>query len=109
MSAETPRNSFRAAVLRGEKPELVLNDKAPQRDPSFDGVDGRLVKRAEARRSDHRGKDRHRLSGETAAIRYRGKESNAELSLNSATVRSSKVRFVGSKTIAWASNSLMKR
>ena len=79
MSAETQRNSFRAAVLRGEKPELVVTDKVSTRDQSSDGVDGKLVKRSEARRADHRGKDRHRLTAENAQIRHAGKTHQAEL------------------------------
>lgn len=78
MSAEQPRNSFRAAVLRGEKPELVVTDKAPQRhDPR--AVKGMRVARTETRRSNHRGKDRHRLSSENVKARFKGKSHKAEL------------------------------
>ena len=79
MSAEQPRNSFRAAVLRGEKPPLVLTDKAPRRGRSKDSIDGELVARSEQRRSNHRGKDRHRLTAEAATIHHRGRKHKVEL------------------------------
>lgn len=78
MSAEQPRNSFRAAVLRGEKPELVVSDKEAKRD-SADAVNGLLVSRSETRSSNHRGKDRHRLSAESVAVRHKGKTHEGEL------------------------------
>lgn len=78
MSAVQPRNSFRAAVLRGEKPELVVTDKDPQRG-NAQAVKGLLVSRAETRRSDHRGKDRHRLTSESVTARYKNKKHKAEL------------------------------
>lgn len=79
MSAEQPRNSFRAAVLRGEKPPLVITDKAPKPRRSKDVVDGDLVARSEQRRANHRGKDRHRLSAEHATAHHRGKKHKVEL------------------------------
>jgi len=78
MSAVQPRNSFRAAVLRGEKPELVVSDKDPKRG-NVRAVKGLLVSRGEARRSNHRGKDRHRLSSETVTVRFKGKKHKADL------------------------------
>ena len=80
MAAEPQRNSFRAAVIRGERPTLVVTDKAPRLDRSHEAetLDG-VVPRSEARRGDHRGKDRHRLSGETATARYGGEEHEVEL------------------------------
>ena len=79
MSAEQPRNSFRAAVLRGEKPPLVVTDKAPRRGRSDDSIDGKLVARSEQRRSNHRGKDRHRLADEAATVHHGGRKHKAEL------------------------------
>ena len=79
MSAEQPRNSFRAAVLRGEQPPLVVTDKAPRRGRSDDVIDGKIVARSEQRRSNHRGKDRHRLASEKATVRHRGRKHKVEL------------------------------
>jgi hypothetical protein len=79
MSAEQPRNSFRAAVLRGEKPPLVVTDKAPRRGRSDDVIEGKIVARSEQRRSNHRGKDRHRLASEKATVRHRGRKHKVEL------------------------------
>ena len=78
MSAVQPRTSFRAAVLRGEKPELVISDKDPKRGHSR-AVKGLLVSRGEARRTNHRGKGRHRLSSETVIARFKGKKHKADL------------------------------
>ena len=69
MSAEPVSNSFRAFVLRGEKPPLVVTDKKRRR-ASEDALDGKLVSRAEPRSSNHRSKDRHRLTGEVATVLY---------------------------------------
>ena len=79
MSDETPRNSFRAAVLRGEKPELVVTDKSPRQNPSSDGVDGDIVRRTESRRGNHRQKDRHRLTSERLVAHYDGRDLEAGL------------------------------
>lgn len=79
MSVEQPRNSFRASVLRGEKAPLVVADKAPKPRRSKNSIDGEFVARSEARRTDHRGKDRHRLSSEGATAHYRGKKHKVEL------------------------------
>jgi hypothetical protein len=79
MSAEQPRNSFRASVLRGEKVPLVVIDKAPRRGRSKDTIDAELVARSEPRRANHRGKDRHRLISERATAFHRGKRHKVEL------------------------------
>ena len=79
MSAEQPRNSFRASVLRGEKAPLVVTDKAPRRGRSKHSIDGDLVARSEMRRSNHRGKDRHRLTSEAATAHHCGKSHEVQL------------------------------
>jgi len=79
MSAEQPRNSFRASVLRGEKAPIVITDKAPKPRRSKGSIDGELVARTEQRRTNHRGKDRHRLSSEQAIAHHKGKKHKVEL------------------------------
>jgi hypothetical protein len=79
MGVEATRNSFRAAILNGEKPVLVVSDKNPQRDGSGDALDGVRVPRSETRRGDHRGGDRHRLNGETATASHDGEISEVEV------------------------------
>lgn len=79
MSAEQPRNSFRASVLRGEKAPVVVTDKAPRRGRSSDTIDGEIVARSEKRRTNHRGKDRHRLASESAKAHHRGKVHEIDL------------------------------
>jgi hypothetical protein len=79
MSAEQPRNSFRASVLRGEKPPLVVTDKAPRRGKAKDSIDGELVARSEGRRANHRRKDRHRLTSEGATAHHGGKAHKVQL------------------------------
>lgn len=71
MGVEVTRNSFRASVMRGEKAPLVVTDKAPRRGSAKDSIDGELVSRSEQRRTDHRSRDRHRLTSESATA-YRG-------------------------------------
>jgi hypothetical protein len=66
MTAEPSQNSFRARVVRGEKPPLLADKKG--RHASDDSLDARMVSRAETRASNHRNKDRHRLNGETATV-----------------------------------------
>ncbi len=58
----------------------MVTDKAPrlERGHEPETLDG-VVPRAEARRGNHRGKDRHRLSGETATARYDGEPHEVEL------------------------------
>lgn len=79
MGVEGTRNSFRAAILSGEKPSLVVTEKSPAREGDGDALGNVRVPRAEVRRGDHRGGNRHRLSSETARIVYRGKEHNVEV------------------------------
>jgi len=79
MAAEPQRNSFRAAVLNGVKPDLVVSEKSPRLDHSTDDLDRGIVPRSETRRGNHRGGDRHRLSNETALARYEGEDHRVEL------------------------------
>jgi hypothetical protein len=79
MGVEATRNSFRAAVLRGERKPLVVTDKNPRFEGEDDALDGVRVPRAEVRRGDHRGGDRHRLEGETATAIYEGKSHDVEI------------------------------
>ena len=79
MGVEATRNSFRAAVLRGERTPLVVTDKNPRFEGEDDALDGVRVPRAETRRGDHRDGDRHRLEGETATALHEGKSHNVEI------------------------------
>ncbi|HET6941620.1 MAG TPA: PilZ domain-containing protein [Sphingomicrobium sp.] len=79
MGVEATRNSFRAAILNGEKPVLVVSDKNPQRDGAGDALDGVHVPRSETRRGNHRGGDRHRLNGETATAVHHGENFEVEI------------------------------
>ncbi|MCH8615618.1 PilZ domain-containing protein [Sphingomonas sp. SM33] len=79
MSVEIPRNSFRASILRGEKPPLVIEDKNRRLQGDGDALESVLVSRSETRRGNHREKDRHRLTGETATVRYDGQQHDVEL------------------------------
>lgn len=72
-------NSFRAAVLRGERPKLVLDEKHRRGEPGGDALDGGLVPRAESRRGNHRDHDRHRLTEATATVRHDGGACEVEL------------------------------
>lgn len=73
MGVEGIRNSFRAAVLGGERKPLVVTDKNPQFEGQGDALDGVRVPRSETRRGNHRDADRHRLAGEKQAAVYEGK------------------------------------
>ena len=79
MTDQSPRNSFRAAVLRGERRPLLVEEKQPRLEGPHDALDGVQVPRSEARRGDHRDQDRHRLSGETATARHLGQTHEVEL------------------------------
>jgi hypothetical protein len=71
MSYEYKPNSFRASVLGGEKPPLVVTEKNPRQEGSGD-LNGSVVPRSEVRRSDHRDADRHRLVDQTAMVCFGG-------------------------------------
>ena len=79
MGVEATRNSFRAAVIGGVKTPLIVTDKNPRFEGEEDALDGVRVPRAETRRGDHRGGDRHRLEGETAKAIYRKKAHDVEI------------------------------
>jgi len=79
MGVEATRNSFRAAVLHGEKKPLVVTDKNPCSEGEHDALDGLRVPRAETRRADHRAGDRHRLEGETASVIREGNSHRVEI------------------------------
>lgn len=79
MGVEATRNSFRAAVLRGERKPLVVTDKNPRFEGEGDALDGVRVPRSEARRGDHRGGDRHRLTRERVTAVYDGRSHQVEL------------------------------
>ena len=79
MGVEATRNSFRAAVLSGVKPSLVVTDKKPRQDGDGEALVSVKVPRSEVRRGNHRGGDRHRLSGETASVVHKRKTYEAEV------------------------------
>lgn len=72
MNAESNPNSFRARVLRGEKPALVVTDKNRRQGDEV-ALGGDIISRSEARSSNHRLKDRHRLNDEKATILHEGR------------------------------------
>ena len=80
MTDQSPRgNSFRAAVLRGERRPLLVEEKQPRLEGPPDALDGVQVPRSEARRGNHRDQDRHRLTGESATARYKRQPHAVEL------------------------------
>ena len=79
MTSEPPRNTFRSAVVRGERPTLVLTDKMRRREGSDDSLKGSIVRRSEVRRGNHRGGDRHRLDSQKATARHNGKTHSVEV------------------------------
>lgn len=79
MGVEATRNSFRAAVLGGERKPLVVTDKSPRTGGERNALDGARVPRSESRHGNHRGGDRHRLSGERATVLHNGKSHDVEL------------------------------
>jgi len=79
MTSEPSRNSFRSAVVRGERPALVLTDKMRRREATDDSLEGSMVQRDEVRRGNHRGGDRHRLDSETATALYVGELHDVEV------------------------------
>ena len=83
MGSEITPNRFRAAVLRGEEKPLIVTAKTPMIEVGPGGVRDALgrvvVPRSETRRANHRGVNRHRLSGESAAVRWRGKSRPVEI------------------------------
>ena len=72
MNAESSGNSFRAQVLHGKTPPLVVTDKE-RRHEGEDILAADLVSRSETRSCNHRLKDRHRLSDEKATVLHEGR------------------------------------
>lgn len=71
MTTEPKANSFRSAVLSGRAgrhDDLVARTKKAKIDRSAEGLTGVTVPRQERRSRNERGGDRHRLTGETAAV-----------------------------------------
>lgn len=79
MGSEPKPNSFRALVIRGERPPLVVTEKEQRLDGEGDRLDAVAVPRTEVRRGNHRSNDRHGLAGETAFATYKGKTHEVEL------------------------------
>lgn len=79
MSFEGPKNSFRASIERGPGASPVVTAKKARTGGGADGLHAVAVPRAEARRSNHRDGDRHRLDGEQAVVRLRGRKHVVEL------------------------------
>ena len=79
MGVEATRNSFRAAVLSGERKPLVVTDKSPRTGGERNALDGVHVPRSESRHGNHRGGDRHRLNSETATVLRHGKSHDVEV------------------------------
>ncbi len=79
MTSEPSRNSFRSAVVRGERPALVLTDKMRRREAKDDSLEGSMVQRGEVRRGNHRGGDRHRLAAQRATARYEAEAHDVEV------------------------------
>ena len=79
MGSEPKPNSFRALVIRGERPPLVVTEKEQRLEGDGDRLDAVAVPRAEVRRGNHRSDDRHGLAGEGAVARYQGQTYDVEL------------------------------
>ena len=91
MSYEYRPNGFRASVLRGEMPPLLVSKKDPKQEGSADLI-GSVVPRSEVRRGDHRDDDRHRLIDQLAMLTFEGVKHTVEvvnLSAGGAMVRCS--------------------
>lgn len=90
MTDQPSGNSFRRAVLSGEARRIVVDEKSPRLQPRgepIDGegvdegapIDGSIIPRSEKRLCDHRERDRHRLTGETATVFHKRKFHPVEL------------------------------
>ncbi len=64
-----PPNKFRASILGGPQGSPVITDKQARVDQSTEGLGQVPVPRAETRRENHRGRDRHRLNQQQATLR----------------------------------------
>ena len=82
MAAEPSQNSFRRSLATGFRRTIVVSEKAPCliRDEDVEDTLRQVaVPRSETRRGDHRDRDRHRLSSESAAICIDGQCHEVEL------------------------------
>ena len=79
MGSEPKPNSFRALVIRGERPSWVVTEKEQRLEGECDRLDAVAVSRAEVRRGNHRTSDRHGLAGEAALARYQDKDYEVEV------------------------------
>lgn len=79
MSYEGPPNSFRASLNRAPGQSPVVTAKKARVERGSSGLEALAVPRSEARRANHRGGDRHRLSDEQVVVRIGGKPHAAEL------------------------------
>ena len=79
MSYEGPRNSFRASLGREPGASPIVTAKKTRADPAAEGLEAVSVPRAEGRRANHRGGDRHRLTDEQAIVRFGLKEHKVDL------------------------------
>jgi hypothetical protein len=75
----SPRNEFRASLRPGGRRPIVVAEKNAKVDRSADGLEAVQVPRAEKRRTDQRGGDRHRLEGEQSFVRHKGKKHAVDL------------------------------
>lgn len=74
-----PPNDFRASLRSGRRDSPVVTQKRAPKDRKVSGLDGVKVTRSESRSSDQRAGDRHRLTGEQAVVRRKGKSHEVEL------------------------------
>jgi len=82
MTTEPKANSFRSAVLSGtigRHDDLVAAKKKSRTRKGSEGLTGVAVPRQETRSSNQRSGDRHRLNGESAAIRIGRRKRDVEL------------------------------
>lgn len=74
-----PPNDFRASLRSGRRDSPVVTQKRAPKDRKASGLGGVKVTRSESRSSDQRAGDRHRLTGEQAVVRRKGKSHEVEL------------------------------
>ena len=75
-----PPNEFRATLRPGRRDEtLIAKRKRRETDSKAGGLGDIKVNRSESRSSNQRGADRHRLTGEQAIVRRKGRRHVVEL------------------------------
>lgn len=79
MGIEGKPNEFRASLRSGRSDSPLVATKRARGNGSGGGLGGVTVPRSESRSSNERGGDRHRLSGEQAVVRRKGKRHVVEL------------------------------